>query len=98
MLLWPHNVFQKIFIFVFMYVCMHACASCLCEHVCTCVQACTQRSEGGIRSPLSLSIPLRQGLSLNLGLNFSWLGWKLASPCLCLSELGLQLMDAWLVM
>lgn len=59
---------------------MHACASCLCEHVCTCVQACTQRSEGGIRSPLSLSIPLRQGLSLNLGLNFSWLGWKLASP------------------
>lgn len=70
---------SKMFIFVYMCVCMHACASCLCERVCICVQACTQRSEGGIRSPLSLSIPLRQGLSLKLGFNFSWLGWKLAS-------------------
>lgn len=33
----------------------------------------------------SLSIPLRQGLSLSLGLAFSQLGWKPASPVILLS-------------
>lgn len=55
--------------------------------VCACVdgeaqehQVLVLRPEEGVRYLSSLPVPLRQGLSLNLGLWFSQLGRKLASP------------------
>ena len=52
-------------------------------HICSSVQ----RSEQGIRClpPNALPIPLRQGLSLNLGdEGFCWLGWKCKAPTIVL--------------
>lgn len=67
-----------------MYTCMCVCA-CLCGCMSICVRVCTQRSEEN-----SQYTPLKQGLSLNLGLHFSWLGWKLESATDPSSELQLQ--------